>query len=345
MKKIIISIFLLISVVTFIGCSKGEDSNTATDKTKNLYDGVTLNIPLAYGGAENSFAKFTEKTGIKIEYVEISTGAELAKLKAENGKTNLDVWFGGGVDSYIAARDLGYLQSYISPEAAGIDTQYKEKNGNYTGLALVPIGFVVNKDILTKKGLEVPKTWEDLANPKYKDEIIMADPSISGTSYAMVSGLNQAWGEEKGWDYFSRLNKNISFFAKGGGEPLEKVAAGEFAIGVVALTGGSFKMEKQSPVDVISPQDLIPWTPAPIAIFKNTKNLGAAKVFVDYMLSKEGQNVLKEADARIMARADVVVPDLLKKLDTSKLVKLDVEKMGKTRESTLSKWKEIIGNK
>lgn len=345
MKKVIASILVLINMMTFIGCSKGGASQSATNKTKKPYDGVTLNIPLAYGGAENSFAKFTEKTGIKIKYVEMSTGAELAKLKAEKGKTSSDVWFGGGVDSYIAARDLGYLEPYTSPEAVGINSQYKEKNGNYTGLSLVPVGFIVNNDILTKKGLKVPKTWEELADPKYKGEIIMADPAISGTSYALVSGINQALGEEKGWDYFSRLNKNITFFAKGGGEPLEKVSAGEFAIGVIALTGGSAKMEKQHPVKMVFPEDLIPWTPAPIAIFKNTKNLGAAKVFVDYMLSKEGQNVLKEADARIMARKDVKVPELLKKIDTSKLVKLDVEKMGKEREATLAKWKEIIGKK
>lgn len=50
---------------------------------------------------------------------------------------------------------------------------------------------------------------------------------------------------------------------------------------------------------------MIPWTPAPIAIFKNSENKDAAKVFVDYYLSKEGQEALREADARVMARGDV----------------------------------------
>lgn len=79
---------------------------------------------LAYGGAEAAFDAFTEKTGIKVEYVEISTGKALAQLQAENGNTTADIWFGGGVDSYISATDLGYLEQYVSPEARGLSIRH-----------------------------------------------------------------------------------------------------------------------------------------------------------------------------------------------------------------------------
>lgn len=100
--------------------------------------------------------------------------------------------FGGGVDSYISAAELGYLEQYESPEAEAIDAGYRDKDGYWTGLALVPAGFLVNNDVLKEKGLEAPKTWEDLADPKYKDEIIMASPAISGTQYAILNGTIQA---------------------------------------------------------------------------------------------------------------------------------------------------------
>ena len=99
----------------------------------------------------------------------------------------------------ISAVELGYLEQYESPEAEAIDAGYRDKDGYWTGLALVPAGFLVNNDVLKEKGLEAPKTWEDLADPKYKDEIIMASPAISGTQYAILNGTLQAWGEEKGW--------------------------------------------------------------------------------------------------------------------------------------------------
>ena len=318
----------------------GEVEEETDDKD---FAGEKLSVLVAYGGAEKTFAAFTEATGIEIEDLSMSTGSALAKLQAEDGKTDADIWFGGGVDSYLNARDLGYLEAYDSPERSAINSQYNDKDGYFSGLALVPAGFIVNDELLKEKGLETPKTWEDLADPKYKGEVMMADPAISGTNYAIVSGLIQAWGEEKAWDYFERLDKNIEFYAQGGGEPIEKVAAGEFAIGVVAITGGTYEAGETSPTSVVYPEDLIPWTPAPIAIFANSEKKDAAKVFVDWYLSKEGQEILREADARIMARDDVDAPELMKDLDKEKLIDFDLEKMGKDRESILEKWQGLVG--
>ena len=317
-------------------------TETAAEKP---YEGTPLNVMLAYGGAEASFDAFTEKTGIKVEYVEISTGKALAQLQAENGNTTADIWFGGGVDSYIAATDLGYLEQYVSPEAENINPAYSDKDGYWTGLALVPAGFLVNNDVLAERNLEAPKTWEDLAKPEYKGEIIMASPAISGTQYAILNGTIQAYGEEKGWEVWRGINENVDFYAQGGGEPGPKCAAGEFGIAVLAMTGGTFAMEDEFPVTALYPEDMIPWTPAPIAIFKSSENKEAAKVFVDYMLSKEGQDALREADARIMARSDVEIPAEIGNVDTSKLIEQDVRLFGSQREDLLAKWDALAGDK
>lgn len=359
MKKLLSLLLVLVLAMSIVGCSNDETpteptEETETDETKEEesedlsekpFEGETLSVLLAYGGAEDSFDKFTEETGIKVEYVEMSTGEALAKLEAEEGKTTADIWFGGGVDSYINARNLDYLEPYKSDELSHIDEQYCDEDGNYSGLALVPAGFIVNEDILEEKGLDTPKTWEDLADPQYKSEIIMANPAISGTNYAIVSGLIQSMGEEEAWDYFEKLNENIDFYAKGGGEPLQKVGAGEFGIGIVAITGGTYEVGESNPTEVIYPEDIIPWTPAPIAIFKNTEKLDASKVFVDWYLSQEGQTVLRDADARIMARDDVDAPEEMKDLDQDKLIDFDLELMGSERTAILEKWEALIGDK
>ena len=190
--------------------SEAETTKAETEAAEKPYEGTTLNVMLAYGGAEAAFDAFTEKTGIKVEYVEISTGKALAQLQAENGNTTADIWFGGGVDSYISATDLGYLEQYVSPEAEAINPAYSDADGYWTGLALVPAGFLVNNDVLAEKNLEAPKTWEDLADPKYKGEIIMASPAISGTQYAILNGTIQAYGEEKGWEVWKGINENVA---------------------------------------------------------------------------------------------------------------------------------------
>ena len=325
--------------------SEAETTKAETEAAEKPYEGTTLNVMLAYGGAEAAFDAFTEKTGIKVEYVEISTGKALAQLQAENGNTTADIWFGGGVDSYISATDLGYLEQYVSPEAEAINPAYSDADGYWTGLALVPAGFLVNNDVLAEKNLEAPKTWEDLADPKYKGEIIMASPAISGTQYAILNGTIQAYGEEKGWEVWKGINENVDFDAQGGGEPGPKCAAGEFGIAVLAMTGGTFAMEAEYPVTAVYPEDMIPWTPAPIAIFKNSQNKDAAKVFVDYFLSKEGQEALREADARIMARGDVAIPEAIGTVDTEKLIDQDVLLFGSQREALLEKWAAMVGEK
>lgn len=325
--------------------SEAETTKAETEAAEKPYEGTTLNVMLAYGGAEAAFDAFTEKTGIKVEYVEISTGKALAQLQAENGNTTADIWFGGGVDSYISATDLGYLEQYVSPEAEAINPAYSDADGYWTGLALVPAGFLVNNDVLAEKNLEAPKTWEDLADPKYKGEIIMASPAISGTQYAILNGTIQAYGEEKGWEVWKGINENVDFYAHGGGEPGPKCAAGEFGIAVLAMTGGTFAMEAEYPVTAVYPEDMIPWTPAPIAIFKNSQNKDAAKVFVDYFLSKEGQEALREADARIMARGDVAIPEAIGTVDTEKLIDQDVLLFGSQREALLEKWAAMVGEK
>lgn len=325
--------------------SEAETTKAETEAAEKPYEGTTLNVMLAYGGAEAAFDAFTEKTGIKVEYVEISTGKALAQLQAENGNTTADIWFGGGVDSYISATDLGYLEQYVSPEAEAINPAYSDADGYWTGLALVPAGFLVNNDVLAEKNLEAPKTWEDLADPKYKGEIIMASPAISGTQYAILNGTIQAYGEEKGWEVWKGINENVDFYAQGGGEPGPKCAAGEFGIAVLAMTGGTFAMEAEYPVTAVYPEDMIPWTPAPIAIFKNSQNKDAAKVFVDHFLSKEGQEALREADARIMARGDVAIPEAIGTVDTEKLIDQDVLLFGSQREALLEKWAAMVGEK
>lgn len=341
MKKIIALLLSLTILFSMAGCG----SKQTTQKNEKPYEGTTLNLIISYGGAEKTFEDFTEKTGIKIEFVPMSSGEALAKLVAEDGKTNADIWLGGGVDSFIEAKKLGYIEPYISPEATDIKDMYKDKEGYWTGVSLQCAGFIVNNDLLKEKGLDAPKTWEDLADPKYKGELIMANPAISGTYYAMLSGLIQSWGEEKAWDYFKKLNDNVNFYAAKGGEPPKKIAAGEFAVGVTPMTGEYFKFESTYPVTVIYPEDLLPWTPAPVSIFKNTKNLEAAKVFVDYILSKEGQESLRDADPRIMVRDDVAIPADIKNVDVKTLVNLNVEAMGSERKAILDKWKGIVGDK
>lgn len=357
MKKILGLLMILILSMALVACSGNdtpeenndtgeeivEDGNEDEADEEKPFEGTVLEVSLAYGGAEDSFDQFTEETGIQIEWISESTGAKLSQLQAEEGATTTDIWFGGGVDSYIGARDLGYLYEYESPEYANIDPSYLDPEGYFGALSVVPHGLIVNEDLIEELGLDMPETWQDLTDPQYEGEIIMADPSISGGQYAILSGLIQVMGEEEAWTYWETVNENVDYYAQSGGEPQQKVAAGELAIGLTAIHGQTFGLMETAPVVSVFAGE-VPWIPAPIAIFENSENKEAAQVFVDWYLSEHGQRILMEADARIMANNDVEPPtELLDILDMDQLIDFDLEEMGNERENILNRWQEIVG--
>ena len=88
----------------------------------------------------------------------MSSGEVLSKLQAENGKPSADVWFGGGLDSFITAKNKGLLEQYISPEMKEVPLKYRDKDGYWSGVSLVLVGFMVNNAIrayLLKKEIQV----------------------------------------------------------------------------------------------------------------------------------------------------------------------------------------------
>ncbi len=340
LRKMMVLFILMLGV--FVGCQKENGKEAQKEVSKESGKEKTLKVIAAYDAKEKIFEEFTKKTGIKVEFLDISSGEVLSKLNAEGGKIGADVWFGGGADSFIVAGEKGYLENYISPEEKGVDQRFIG-NDYWTGVSIVTAGFLVNTDVLQKLKLDAPKSWQDLKNPKYKDELIMADPAVSGTNYAVVYNLLQSMGEEEGWKYLESIKGNIPFYAQRGSEPTAKVKNGEMAVGIIPLGGDTYKMEKEFKVKNIIPSDGLPWVPAGLAIFKNSENKDAAKAFVDWALSKEGQEFLKTAAPRMMVRTDVVPPAELNGMDTSKLMKMDINGMGTRREEILKTWKEKMG--
>lgn len=311
----------------------------------NIFAEGSLKVVAAYGGKEKIFQQFTKDTGIKVDFIDMSSGEVLSKLQAEKGKPSADVWFGGGLDSFITAKNKGLLEQYISPEMKEVPLKYRDKDGYWSGVSLVLVGFMVNNEIMVDKKLAAPKTWADLTKPEYRDEVIMANPAISGTNYALVDNLIQELGEDKAWEYFEALNKNVPFLAKRGGEPPMKVTTGEFGVAVIPMSGEFILMEGKYPVTTIYPEDMIPWVPAGMAIFKNAENLPEAKKFIDWALSEKGQTVIRDEDPRAMVRNGIKTPESIKTIDMDKLINIDIERLGNEREKVLNEWNKRFGNK
>lgn len=173
MKKILLSIF---TALTLFSCG---NSNKKEQEELIFYAG------LQEDHAALIAPKFEKATGIQTEFVRMSSGETVARLKSERENMTASVWYGGPVDGIIAANAEGLIEPYISPEAANIKPEFKDPNGAWTGIYVGYLGFVGNKKILEEKNLQMPQSWADLLKPEFKNEIVVAHQGSSGTAYTM----------------------------------------------------------------------------------------------------------------------------------------------------------------
>jgi iron(III) transport system substrate-binding protein len=359
MKKIITLMLVLVLAFSFVGCQdkkdeevkdnttevveekNGEEAKAEEESTNETIKDGEINVVAAFGNSEDIFAKFTEETGIKVNFLDMSSGEVLARVEAEGGTPVADVWFGGGVDSFISAADKELLEPYVSENTENVPENFKDQNGYWTANTLTVVGFIANEEVLNDKELPIPTTWEELADPKYKGEVIMSDPSISGTNYGVVNCILQSMGEDKGWSYLESLVKNIEYFGKRGSEPSKKTIAGEYGVGITYVDETITKLADTYPVKIVFPEDGVPSAPGCTAIFKNAANLDAAKIFVDWVFKTETQNYLRDLNGLVMVRKDIEPLETLK-IPDGKLLTVDYTRFGAERDMILEKWSQML---
>lgn len=309
------------------------------------FEGRSLNVVATSDSYVPLFDRFSELTGAKVEFLSMSSGEVITRTKAE-GKPMADLWFGGGLDAFMAAKEDGLLDSYKSEMTDKVPERFRDEEGYYTSKGLTVVGFIVNDQILEEKGLEAPKTWKDLAKEEYKGEIIMSNPAISGTNYAALKGLLDLYGEEEGWALFEKINENIDFYSKRGKDPQEKTAQGEFAIGIIPVDKKAFDAAEDNGLSVVYPEDGVSWVPEGVAVFKDSENADVAKAFEDFMLTKEAQKMIAEIDGKDTNQLIVEGAEGFDLgLPKDKLVDEDLSTFGTKRDEILNKFKEIAKDK
>lgn len=293
------------------------------------------------------FDVFTEQTGVKVELLSMSSGEVLSKLRAEGGTPSADLWFGGGIDAFMGAKDDGLLEQVNFDGAAELNPTYKDADNYWFSKGLTIVGFLVNDSLMAEKNMTAPATWEDLLNEQYKGEIVMSNPAISGTNYGVVNAMLQTKGEEAGWEYFNKLNENIAFYGRRGSDPKNKVIAGEFAIGITYLDGTIDALVEQYDVSIVYPTDGIPYIPEGVAVFKNADNVEAAKYFVEWLFSNdENLQLLAKIDQKNSVK--VIKPSLEGVelgYDMNILMTEDISLFGAQREAILAQFETLMGDK
>ncbi|KGQ39395.1 hypothetical protein JP35_05490 [Gallibacterium anatis] len=296
---------------------------------------------------ETETQAFSKKYDVKTSFIRNGSGSTFAKVEAEKNNPQADVWYGGTFDPQSQAGELGLLEAYQSPNLPQIVEKFRDPGkvkGNLSSAIYMGIlGFGVNTDRLAKLGIkETPKCWSDLLDPRLKGEIQIADPQSSGTAYTAIATFVQLWGEPKAFEYFKSLDKNISQYTKSGITPSRNAARGEATIGIGFLHDYALEKEKGAPLALVVPCEGTGYELGGVSILKGARNLDNAKLFVDWALSKEGQELAWKKGQALQTLTNTTAEQSPNAFDPTKLklINYDFEKFGSSdeRKRLINKW-------
>ncbi|MFY1026828.1 hypothetical protein CFY87_02825 [Actinobacillus seminis] len=294
---------------------------------------------------------FGEKHDVKVSFIRNGSGSTFAKIDAEKNNPQADVWYGGTLDPQSQAGELGLLEAYRSPNVDQLVERFQDPakvKGNLSSAIYMGIlGFGVNTERLKKLGItEVPKCWKDLTDPRLKGEIQIADPQSSGTAYTAIATFVQLWGEDEAFNYFKQLHPNISQYTKSGIAPSRNTARAETTVGIGFLHDYALEKQHGAPIEMIVPCEGTGYELGGVSIIKGARNMENAKLFVDWALSKEGQEAAWKKGNSLQTLTNTTAEQSPTAFDPTKLtlIDYDFEKFGAAdeRKRLITKWVDEI---
>ena len=247
MKKRFVLGFALSLMILATGCGNSKDSVLIYSSAED-YRIEYMNQRL-----QKEFPEYD----ITIEYM--STGNHAAKLLSEGVKTECDITHDMEY-GYMEQLDQEGIFADLSEYPTDIYAEDVIQSKNYLAEIRNGGAVVVNTKVLEEKGLAVPESYEDLLKEEYKGLISMPNPKSSGTGYMFLKSLVNAWGEERAWEYFEKLNDNILQYTSSGSGPINALIQEEVAIGFGMISQTVIQINEGKPLKIIAFEEGMPYS-------------------------------------------------------------------------------------
>lgn len=296
-KMMLIAVILLSAV----GCGKREVGGAKLVIISPHTEAIRIEFERAFGAW---YAAHTQKA-IQVEWLDQGGTSDIVRfLKSEFGRSpsgvGVDVFFGGGTDPFVELAQRGLTQPYRLPDAllsqipqrlAGVpvyDTEFR-----WYGAALSGFGIIFNKKLATDLKLPRPQSWEDLTRPEAFNLVASGDPRHSGTAHMMYEIILQAYGWDKGFETIVKLGANVRSFSRGSGDAPKAVSLGEalYGLAIDFYAFSQIAKDGEEHLGFVLPAGATVVNPDAICILKGAPNLEAAKLFLNFVLSEDGQKL------------------------------------------------------
>jgi iron(III) transport system substrate-binding protein len=287
-------------------------------------------------------AKFFELAhpGIKVEVQRSGSERILQRLMQETaaGIKNADVFNSSDIGHYVLLKKKGMLAKYTPAGAERFLESFRDPDGIAFGWRAFLMVISYNSKLLSSA--DAPKTWKDLLDPKWKGKLVTAHPSYSGAIATYMLALVNLYG----WDYFKQLAQNKPHLTQSVHDPAQIVAAGERMVGA---NGAEYflysERKKGNPIGIVYPQDGIPLVVSPSAITSSSTHPTAARLFTDFIFTRNVQKFLADSEGLYVPHPDVTYPSDKPKLSDVKILTVNAEDLERRSEEIKKRFVEFFG--
>ncbi|HEY7322863.1 MAG TPA: extracellular solute-binding protein [Candidatus Binatia bacterium] len=265
------------------------------------WEGIQHEFEIAF---KSHYYRATGHT-VKLEWMDAGGTSEAlrfirSEFKAKPAGIGIDVFFGGGLDPYLALKQDDLLESYVLPKSllekipprlGGVPIY--DPDHTWYGATLSGFGIIYNKTVLKLTRLPVISTWEDLALPVAFGWVGSSDPRKSGSVHMAYEIILQAYGWDRGWQILTALGANVRNFTNAAAQIPKDVAIGEVAYGL-AIDFFAWAQVNEVGADklgFVMPANLTIIYPDSIGILKGAPNPEVARAFVRFVMSEAGQRL------------------------------------------------------
>jgi iron(III) transport system substrate-binding protein len=275
--------------------------------------------------------------GIEVDWVRGGTNALIPRLRAEfaAGAPRADVLLIADSLTMETLKAENRLLRWADAPRAGVPAAHVDPEGFYWGTKLITTGIVRNARA------PMPITsWNDLGDARARNLVTMPSPSVSGAALIHLYALVQ--NPALGWAYVERVARNGLTVRGGNGAVMQAVAGGERAFGMIIDYLPIREAAKGAPVQFVFPAEGVSAITEPAAILSGTRNEAAAKAFVAFLLSREGQ-VLASSQGFLPADPAVAPPAGFPDPQTITVMPLDAKRALAEAEATQRRFAGLIG--
>lgn len=344
MKKVFSrTAMILAATVALAACGDENDAEvTNTSAQKNSSEPIVVYSSLNEDAMTRIEESFEKTTGIEMDYLLFNSAGEASsRVQAEGKSPQADVLIGGSVEFYEPLAETELLAQYASPNAKDLDPMFLNVDNYFQGWYTGVLAYVLNNERFAEtvgaKGVQEPTTWEDITDPAYKDELILPNPATVGSGYIYTATQIFRKGEDEAFKYFEQTAANAHHFTASGGDSINLVSTGEFTIGLHWAHDIIKAAEKGYPIKAIIPEENAIEIGGS-AILAGTDQMDESQQFIDWLLSVEGQELIRNETARYSVRDDIAPPAGVPAFSELKLIDYNRVKATEMKEDILSRY-------